>query len=209
MKTFVKVDKRLKKGVKSHGIWASHINQGRFFARFFYSSRETLWRSSASKSRGFWRYTFLVKQCVCQHPLKSSLIIGHSLYFSSSLSACAASCSSAAGTLAVARARSKNTPFESGIDSVGSARLRLSAKFYLVAMFFVIFDVEALYLYAWSTSIRESGWVGFVEAAIFILVLLAGLVYLVRIGALDWTPARSRRTLVNPETDSPTNRHMQ
>ncbi len=49
----------------------------------------------------------------------------------------------------------------------------------------------------------------FVEAAIFILVLLAGLVYLVRIGALDWTPARSRRTLVNPETDSPTNRHMQ
>ena len=93
-----------------------------------------------------------------------------------------------------ARARSKNTPFESGIDSVGSARLRLSAKFYLVAMFFVIFDVEALYLFAWSTSIRESGWVGFVEAAIFIFVLLAGLVYLVRIGALDWTPARSRRT---------------
>ena len=64
-----------------------------------------------------------------------------------------------------ARARSKNVPFESGIDSVGSARLRLSAKFYLVAMFFVIFDVEALYLFAWSTSIRESGWVGFVEAA--------------------------------------------
>ena len=55
-----------------------------------------------------------------------------------------------------ARARSKNVPFESGIDSVGSARLRLSAKFYLVAMFFVIFDVEALYLFAWSTSIRES-----------------------------------------------------
>lgn len=97
-----------------------------------------------------------------------------------------------------ARARSKNVPFESGIDSVGSARLRLSAKFYLVAMFFVIFDVEALYLFAWSTSIRESGWVGFVEAAIFIFVLLAGLVYLVRIGALDWTPARSRRERMNP-----------
>jgi NADH-quinone oxidoreductase subunit A len=69
-------------------------------------------------------------------------------------------------------------------------------------MFFVIFDVEALYLYAWSTSIRESGWVGFAEAAIFILVLLAGLVYLVRIGALDWTPVRSRRAQVNPETNS-------
>ena len=52
-------------------------------------------------------------------------------------------------------------------------------------MFFVIFDVEALYLYARSVSVRESGWVGFIEAAIFILVLLAGLVYLVRIGALD------------------------
>ncbi|AFJ46370.1 NADH-quinone oxidoreductase subunit NuoA [Shimwellia blattae] len=105
-----------------------------------------------------------------------------------------------------ARARHKNTPFESGIDSVGSARLRLSAKFYLVAMFFVIFDVEALFLYAWATSIRESGWVGFAEAAIFIFVLLAGLVYLVRIGALDWTPVRSRRELMNPETDSHMNR---
>ena len=105
-----------------------------------------------------------------------------------------------------ARARSKNVPFESGIDSVGSARLRLSAKFYLVAMFFVIFEVEALYLFAWSTSIRESGWVGFVEAAIFIFVLLAGLVYRVRIGARDWTPARSRRECRNPETNSIANR---
>ncbi|AWH89804.1 MULTISPECIES: NADH-quinone oxidoreductase subunit A [Limnobaculum] len=96
-----------------------------------------------------------------------------------------------------ARARTKNTPYESGIDAVGSARLRLSAKFYLVAMFFVIFDVEALYLFAWSVSVRESGWIGFIEAAIFIFVLLAGLFYLVRIGALDWTPQRSKRQLKN------------
>ncbi len=109
-----------------------------------------------------------------------------------------------------ARARYKNTPFESGIDSVGTARLRLSAKFYLVAMFFVIFDVEALYLFAWSTSVREVGWLGFIEAAIFILVLLAGLVYLVRIGALEWTPSRSRRERVNTEeAGSLTNRHTQ
>ncbi len=100
-----------------------------------------------------------------------------------------------------ARARHKNTPFESGIDPVGTTHIRLSAKFYLVAMFFVIFDVEALYLYAWSTSIRESGWVGFAEAAIFILVLLAGLVYLVRIGALDWAPA-PRRVVVKTDTVS-------
>ncbi|WP_173634834.1 NADH-quinone oxidoreductase subunit A [Paramixta manurensis] len=107
-----------------------------------------------------------------------------------------------------ARARHKNTPFESGIDPVGSTHIRLSAKFYLVAMFFVIFDVEALYLYAWSTSIRESGWVGFAEATIFILVLLAGLVYLVRIGALDWAPAR-RRVAVKTDTVSHTNPQKQ
>ena len=71
---------------------------------------------------------------------------------------------------------------------MGNARLRFSAKFYLVAMFFVIFDVEALYLFAWSVSVRESGWVGFIEATIFISLLLVGLVYLWRIGALDWAP---------------------
>lgn len=93
------------------------------------------------------------------------------------------------------KARAKNIPYESGIDSVGSARLRLSAKFYLVAMFFVIFDVEALFLYAWSVSIRESGWIGFIEAAMFIFILLVTLFYLVRIGALKWTPERSQRKL--------------
>ncbi len=56
-----------------------------------------------------------------------------------------------------AKARTKHVPYESGIDSVGSARLRMSAKFYLVAMFFVIFDVEAMFLFAWSVAIREAG----------------------------------------------------
>lgn len=87
----------------------------------------------------------------------------------------------------------KNEPFESGIVAVGSAQLRLPAKFYLVAMFFVIFDVEALFLYAWAVSLRESGWIGFIEATVFILVLLAGLVYLWRTGALRWyVPPRRR-----------------
>ncbi len=108
-----------------------------------------------------------------------------------------------------ARARAKNVPYESGIDSVGSARLRLSAKFYLVAMFFVIFDVEALYLYAWAVSIKESGWIGFIEATIFILVLLAGLIYLVRVGALDWTPVRSKRQVVKSDIINTTNNHPQ
>ena len=88
--------------------------------------------------------------------------------------------------------RAKNTPFESGVESVGSARLRFSAKFYLVAMLFVIFDVEALYLFAWAVSVRESGWAGLIEATVFIAILLAGLVYLWRIGALDWAPQGRR-----------------
>ena len=95
--------------------------------------------------------------------------------------------------------RAKNKPFESGIDSVGNARLRFSAKFYLVAMFFVIFDVEALYLFAWSVSVRESGWVGFIEATIFITLLLVGLIYLWRIGALDWAP--KKRVLTDKKPD--------
>jgi len=89
--------------------------------------------------------------------------------------------------------RAKNEPFESGVVSAGGARLRFSAKFYLVAMFFVIFDVEALFLYAWAVSVREAGWAGFIEATIFILILLAGLVYLARIGALEWAPDGRRR----------------
>ena len=88
--------------------------------------------------------------------------------------------------------RSKNDPFESGMLPVGSARLRLSAKFYLVAMLFVIFDVEALFLFAWAVSVRESGWAGLIEATVFITILLAGLVYLWRIGALDWAPQGRR-----------------
>ncbi|EPN55174.1 NADH:ubiquinone oxidoreductase subunit A [Pseudomonas syringae pv. actinidiae ICMP 19096] len=81
--------------------------------------------------------------------------------------------------------RSKNEPFESGMLPTGSAR-------YLVAMLFVIFDIEALFLFAWSVSVRESGWTGFVEALVFIAILLAGLVYLWRVGALDWAPEGRR-----------------
>lgn len=91
--------------------------------------------------------------------------------------------------------RSKNEPFESGMLPTGNARLRLSAKFYLVAMLFVIFDVEALFLFAWAVSVRENGWLGFIEVSIFITVLLVGLVYLWRVGALDWAPQSRRKRL--------------
>jgi NADH-quinone oxidoreductase subunit A len=92
-----------------------------------------------------------------------------------------------------AKGRAKQEPFESGVVGVGSARMRMSAKFYLVAMFFVIFDAEALFLYAWAVSVKEVGWAGFVEAVIFITMLIAGLIYLWRIGALEWAPDSRKR----------------
>lgn len=93
--------------------------------------------------------------------------------------------------------RAKGEPFESGVVGRGTARLRFSAKFYLVAMLFVIFDVEALFLFAWAISLRESGWPGFIEALVFIVILLIGLFYLVRIGAFDWAPQARRKRLAN------------
>ncbi len=96
--------------------------------------------------------------------------------------------------------RAKNEPFESGVVGAGSAQVRISAKFYQVAMFFVIFDLEAVFLFAWSISVRESGWPGFIEALIFILVLLASLVYLWKIGALDWAPQARTRNPQHPRS---------
>ena len=90
--------------------------------------------------------------------------------------------------------RATGTPYESGILSQGSARVRLSAMFYLVAMFFVIFDLEAVFIFAWAIALREAGWTGYAEATLFITVLLATLVYLWRVGALDWRQG-SRRTV--------------
>jgi NADH-quinone oxidoreductase subunit A len=88
--------------------------------------------------------------------------------------------------------RATGTPYESGILSQGSARVRLSAKFYLVAMFFVIFDLEAVFIFAWAIAVRESGWNGYAEAMVFIVVLLATLAYLWRVGALDWRQGSRR-----------------
>ena len=89
------------------------------------------------------------------------------------------------------RAGAANEPFEAGIVTVGFARLRLSAKFYLIAMFFVIFDVEAVFLFAWAVAFRELGWAGYIEVAVFIGVLVAALAYLWRLGALDWSSSGS------------------
>ena len=87
----------------------------------------------------------------------------------------------------------KEEVFEAGVVGSGNARIRLSAKFYLVAIFFVIFDLEALYLYAYAVSVREAGWLGFAAAAIFITILIIGLVYELSLGAMNWAPADKLR----------------
>jgi NADH-quinone oxidoreductase subunit A len=91
------------------------------------------------------------------------------------------------------RERATGEPFESGISSTGPGRARLNARFYLIAMFFVIFDLEAVFLIAWALAVRELGWLGYIEVLIFSAVLLAALVYLWRVGALDWGPQTMRR----------------
>ncbi|MEQ8954017.1 MAG: NADH-quinone oxidoreductase subunit A [Gammaproteobacteria bacterium] len=89
----------------------------------------------------------------------------------------------------------KNTPFESGIVSVGDAHFRTSVHFYLTAILFIIFDLEVVFLFAWAVSIRDTGWTGFIEITVFILILVAALFYLWRIGALDWRTPTQRREL--------------
>jgi NADH-quinone oxidoreductase subunit A len=88
--------------------------------------------------------------------------------------------------------RATGSPYESGILSEGSARVRFSAKFYLIAMFFVVFDLEAVFLFAWAVAVRETGWAGYAEVLLFITVLLATLAYLWRVGALDWRQGSRR-----------------
>jgi len=89
------------------------------------------------------------------------------------------------------------SPFEGGILSEGSARVRLSARFYLVAMFFVVFDLEAVFIYSWAVAAQELGWPGYWEVVIFIGVLGVALAYLWKLGALEWNPppVRTRRGL--------------
>jgi len=92
------------------------------------------------------------------------------------------------------QAKAADEPFESGIVPTGDVHIRFSAQFYLLAIFFVIFDMESVFLFAWSVAVQESGWSGFIEALVFISVLLAALIYLWAIGALDW---RTRRQLID------------
>jgi len=92
--------------------------------------------------------------------------------------------------------RATAEPYESGIVSTGPARIRFDVKFYLVAVFFVIFDIEAVFIFAWAVALREVGWAGYIEALIFIGILLAALIYLWKIGALELKGKQKKKGFV-------------
>ncbi len=80
----------------------------------------------------------------------------------------------------------KLAPYECGMPLVGTARERVSVKFYIIAMLFIIFDIEAVFLYPWAVMFKKLGLFGFVEMGVFIVILLVGYVYVWKKGALEW-----------------------
>jgi len=82
--------------------------------------------------------------------------------------------------------KDKLTPFESGIEVIGNARTPISIKYFLVAILFVLFDVEVIFMYPWAINFRELGKDGMIEMFIFMATLLAGFIYVIKKGALDW-----------------------
>jgi len=81
----------------------------------------------------------------------------------------------------------KDTPYESGITPTGDARQRFSVKFYLVAMLFILFDIEAIFLYPWAVVYRDLKFFGFIEMLVFVVLILSGFFYIWKKGALDWS----------------------
>jgi NADH-quinone oxidoreductase subunit A len=85
------------------------------------------------------------------------------------------------------RNRVKDSPYESGMAPTGTARERFSVKFYLVAIVFILFDIEAVFLYPWAVVYRELKMFGFFEMLIFVVLILSGFYYIWKKGALDWS----------------------
>jgi len=80
----------------------------------------------------------------------------------------------------------KLAPFECGSDPIGDARDRFGVRFYVIALLFVVFDIEAVFIYPWAVQVRELGWTGYGTMAAFAATLVAGLAYVWKKGALDW-----------------------
>lgn len=90
------------------------------------------------------------------------------------------------------RDRVKDLPYESGIVPTGDARHRFSVKFYLVGMLFIVFDIEAIFLYPWAVVYRELKMFAFVEMLVFIVLILCGFFFIWKKGALDWAYSQDR-----------------
>jgi len=90
------------------------------------------------------------------------------------------------------RSQVKQEPLESGIYPTGQARLKAPAPFYLVAIFFLIFDIEVVFIASWAVAYDRLGWAGFAQISFFILILFLGLVYLWKVGGLDWGPSAGK-----------------
>jgi NADH-quinone oxidoreductase subunit A len=97
--------------------------------------------------------------------------------------------------------RTTGDTFESGMLPTGATPARFNVKFYLTAVFFVIFDVEAMFVFIWALTVRQAGWTGYIAMLVFIGVLLATLVYLWRVGALEWRTHSAPRQQP-PDTNS-------
>ena len=87
----------------------------------------------------------------------------------------------------------KYRPYESGVIPTGSARFRYPVPFYLVAIFFLLFDVEGAYIFSWAIAWEELGWAGWLQISFFITVLILGLVYIWNKGGLEWGPRRAKK----------------
>jgi NADH-quinone oxidoreductase subunit A len=95
----------------------------------------------------------------------------------------------------------KSRPYECGVIPTGSARFRYPVPFYLVAIFFLIFDVEAAFIFAWAVAFDQLGWTGWLQISFFIIILLFSLFYIWRKGGLDWR-TRASDPSKNPRTSS-------
>ena len=88
------------------------------------------------------------------------------------------------------RQRTTSEPYESGIKPTGSTNIKFSVKYYQIALFFVIFDVESIFIFAWAIAFKELGWAGYIEIIIFIAVLIFTFIYLWKMGALEWRKSK-------------------
>jgi len=110
------------------------------------------------------------------------LVVGFSLFIAVAMFTLA----TVLGPKNLKRPPSQSEPFESGNPSSGTQHVKLSVKFYLTAILFVVFDIEAIFLYPWAVLFQRLGWIGLAEMLVFIGVLSAGLVYCWKKGALEW-----------------------